>query len=255
MVCASEIPECLQILPSLVRVSNVSAVFSSAPGFSRQFLIRFWTPPALETRPPGRDRLEKSSFNSPRQKSGLLTPPPFLDSSELFKVCQVVKTKNWKTPLQRGIKWTLPLRVAVYDSLGYLLSGVITCRLGCLHNRVLFFLRSLRLRWCWILSPVWGSLERGLEVGDERNDVVVAATQSGYIGVPWNNHLRHVWLTWLYKWQVKILQTFFKADILPVYFMSAPWHLHHASHLKTYKEGFTGTVMARRQTWLDLKSE
>ena len=52
MVCASEIPECLQILPSLIRASNVSVVFSSEPGFSRLFLTRFWTPPPLEIRPP-----------------------------------------------------------------------------------------------------------------------------------------------------------------------------------------------------------
>ena len=52
MVCASEIPECLQILPSLIRASNVSVVFSSEPGFSRLFWIRSWTPPPLEIRPP-----------------------------------------------------------------------------------------------------------------------------------------------------------------------------------------------------------
>lgn len=52
MVCASEIPECLQILPSLIPASNVSAVFSSEPGFSRLFLIRFSSPPPRELRPP-----------------------------------------------------------------------------------------------------------------------------------------------------------------------------------------------------------
>ena len=37
--------------------------------------------------------------------------------------------------------------------------------------------------------------------------------------------------------------------------MTAPWHLHNASHLKTYEEGFTVAVMAARLdlTWIQQK--
>ena len=159
MVCASEIPECLQILPSLIPASNVSAVFSSEPGFSRLFLTRFWTPPPLETPSPA-----------------------------------------WA-------RYYVRLKIVWWVS--HLLSEVITCRLGCLHKRVVSILHSLSR----VLAPGWRSLQRCLEVCDERNDVVVGATQAWHCWVPWNNHLR-LWLGWIYKWQVQILQTFFKHDIL-----------------------------------------
>ena len=56
--------------------------------------------------------------------------------------------------------------------------------MGCLHKRVVLgLLRSVVLHSLRLLLA-GGLLQRGLEVGDERNDVVVGAAESGHIGVP-----------------------------------------------------------------------
>ena len=101
----------------------------------------------------------------------------------------------WRSGL---LQWLKMLEIVERFELqwGHLLSGVITCRLACLHKRVASFHSSGRgwsvqhslrlLEWPHgLLPPVRGRLQRGLEVCDERNDVVVGAPQPRHIGVPW----------------------------------------------------------------------